>query len=447
MGRPGIAAIIALAALGGLAAPALAGASQPAEPAPTGTPAKAALAGAPLAAAALPAPGGRAFGASDLRSPALRLATALSPNPAIAGAESIHTLTVTNTGDQAADHVTVSDALDTNTVPGLLPAGCAIVDQIVTCGGPRLTILPGESVTYDIPVVTDPAVPDGTHLRARAEAAAGATTADTAQIIGQARTMADVELQKSAPARAHANGGSTYTITVTNHGPSRATDVTVRDPVAGDGTTITGRPPECPGGGPALACPLGTLEPHESKTFTVTLTPHAAGTIESCATVHTTAREQDTANNRSCASTTVAPGQGATPEPTSVVDMTMSPLMGRAQILATVPDVRRRGGRHDREPGANRRRAAQSERPRPAPGPATRDGAVPAPEHHRSPLPVTGVSYWIFGLGAAVLLSVGLLVRSVSRRDTSAEALAGTGGSALDRAGKRGAPGGAGSPR
>src|SRR5262249_25576460 len=150
---------------------------------------------------------------------------------------------------------------------------------------------------------------------------------------------------------------STYTLTVTNHGPSRATDVTVQDPGAGDRATISGRPPERPGGGPALDCPLGTLAPHESTALTVTFAPTPAGTIQSCATVRTAARERDTSNNRSCVSIAGAPGQSATPEPTSVADMT-TPLMGRAEILATASDVRRRARRHEREPGAAHREAA-----------------------------------------------------------------------------------------
>ncbi|SDH02903.1 DUF11 domain-containing protein [Nonomuraea jiangxiensis] len=414
MGRPGIAAIIALTTLGGWAAPTLAGTTTPAA-------GDRSFPGAAPRSLGLRGPG--------LQGPGLRVAGVLSPNPVIAGAESVHMVTVTNTGDQTVERVTVADTLDPNTVPGPLPAGCSTVDQTVTCGGPRLTIGPGESLTYHIPVVTDPALPDGTNLRARAEATTAGTTTDSAQIIGQTRTLADVELRKSAPARANANGGSTYTLTVTNHGPSRATDVTVRDPAAGDRATITGRPPECPGGGPALDCPLGTLEPHESRTFAVTITPHAAGTIESCATVHTAARERDTDNNRSCASTTVDAVQGAaTPEPTSVVDMTTTPLLGRAEILATPPDLRRRAGRHERERGAAHLEAAPPALPLPTPGTGTRGhDALPPPAHHHAPLPVTGLSFWIFGLGAAVLLSIGLLVRSFSRPGGTGGTLAGAG--------------------
>ncbi|GAA2828570.1 hypothetical protein GCM10020220_016800 [Nonomuraea rubra] len=43
---------------------------------------------------------------------------------------------------------------------------------------------------------------------------------------------------------------------------------------------------------------------------------------------------------------------------------------------------------------------------------------MPPPAHHTTPeLPLTGASVWMLGLGVAVLLAIGLLVRYFSRRD------------------------------
>ncbi|MGW0807388.1 hypothetical protein [Nonomuraea sp. NPDC002799] len=370
MGMPGMAMVIALTALGG---------GSGAEPFP------------------------------HVPGPSLRITTTAAPDPMIIGTEAVYTLTVTNTGDQDAADVSTTGTLDPNLDPGRLPAACALPEpRTVTCGGPGLTVPPGGSVTYDIPVTTDPALPDGTNITSRAQVSSPATPGDTTQLISRARTLADVEVVRTGSSTAQAGGAATYTLEVTNHGPSQASDVSVQDPAGGGQNVITDRPPECQGGGPALTCAVGALAPGGHRTFTFTVTPGVAGTFRDCATVDTAGRDQNAANNRSCTSTTI--------EPAPVIP-TADPSVAAAP--ATTP-----GGERGEEPSASPQAEALVEEPveepaaapgadEPEPVPAGDRAAIPQPES----LPTTGVSIWLLGLGVAVLLSIGLLGGYFSRLD------------------------------
>ncbi|MEV5891905.1 hypothetical protein [Nonomuraea fuscirosea] len=353
-----------------------------------------------------------------LRNAILRVTDVLTPDPLIAGATAVYALTVANTGDRDADDVLVTGLLDENLALGLLPADCSATGHTVVCGGSGLTIGPGRDITYEIPVTTSPTLPDGTNLTNRAYVTSPNATADEAQLIIRARSVADVEIVKHAPATAPTGGTVPYRLTVVNHGPSQAMDVTVRDHPGGDGATLAERPAECPASGPALTCPLGVLNPDERRTFTYTVVPGVAGLMESCATVHTGGREQNTADNRSCAGTTV---MGAPPS--------SDPALATGETTDGVAEEAAEQAADGTGDGAARSREHDDQEKAGQAGPEIGDGQgepkssaagveVPAPAHHRTQsLPLTGASLWMLGLGVAVLLAIGLLVRSFSRRD------------------------------
>jgi uncharacterized repeat protein (TIGR01451 family) len=373
-----------------------------------------ARAGRPGATAPEPAGRSRPGEEVSVGGPELRLAGSVSPDPMVVGGQSAYTVTVTNVGGRDAEGVTVSDTLDPATVPGPLPGDCSLTGRTITCGGPGLTIPAGESVTYEIPVMVDPSLPDGTDVTNRARVSASRAAGDATQVISRTRTMADVEIAMVGPPAVRAGDGITYRLTITNHGPSPATDVTVQDPADGDRTTVTGRPAECPGGGPAVTCPLGTLAPRESRTLAFTVTPDGAGPIDTCATVSTGSAEERTGNNRSCTSTAVKPVRTTQPEsPTPAADRT------EAAIIAHTPADRPTAGRkaatgvEPREPDLDSEEDAGPDVPQTVPA----GGAIPKPEPRPQALPMTGVSLWLLLLGVPVLLAIGLLVHHFSRRD------------------------------
>ncbi|MFC7588508.1 DUF11 domain-containing protein [Nonomuraea antimicrobica] len=285
-------------------------------------------------------------------------------------------------------------------------------DRGLACGGPGLTVPAGQSIAYEVPVTTDPALQDGLTLVSRAHVTASGTAGDQAELVTRARSAVDVELLMTAPPVVNSGEPITYTLTVVNHGPSRATDVTLRSPVAAGQAAITERPSECPSPGEALTCPVGALAPDERRTYTFGVTPEVTGVLENCATVTAAGREENPADNRSCADTQVraprppaaTPGATATPEPSPTPE--------------TTSGWDREGKAHG--PGQEvllPEQAPQQEqgRVRQAAGAAADDVPPPAPLRRLAPL--TGASLWMLCLGVAVLLAIGLLVRYLSGQD------------------------------
>jgi uncharacterized repeat protein (TIGR01451 family) len=254
---------------------------------------------------------GAARAAADPAS--LAMTASVSPSPLVVGEPAVYTMTVRNNGDAAASNVTTTLPFTPDnslTVDSPLPAGCTSSGQTVTCN--EATIPAGGSVTYQIPVTVLPGVSDGTNIALRALATADGVPGTGADVITPAFTRVDVEIGKTGPATVSPGGTITYTITVTNHGPSDASTVTWHDPTDGNQITITSYP--CGNTGLTVTCDLGTLAPGETRTFTITATVNPdlpAGTvIPDCAVVYTgTSPDTDADNNQSCVNTTVTTGQ------------------------------------------------------------------------------------------------------------------------------------------
>jgi uncharacterized repeat protein (TIGR01451 family) len=90
----------------------------------------------------------------------------------------------------------------------------------------------------------------------------------------------------------------TYTITVTNNGPTTATGVTLTDTLAGGLVLVSATPSQgsCAGAGP-INCPLGTLAGGASATVTVVASAAASGSYANTATVTATQPDLNTGNN------------------------------------------------------------------------------------------------------------------------------------------------------
>ena len=246
----------------------------------------------------------------------LAMTSSVSPSPLVVGGTAVYTVTVRNTGAGAATSVTSTISLAPDgavTIGSPLPAGCTSSGQTVTCT--EATIPAGGSVTYDIPVTLSPSLSDGTNISLQGLASAADAPSTNTQLIVAAFTKVDLEIEKTGPATVAPDGTITYTITVTNHGPSNAQSVTWHDPTDGNLVTITDYP--CGNTGLTVTCDLGTMAPGETRTFTLPVTVNPSvpeGTvISNCAVVYTGTMDTDTANNQSCTQTTV--GNGGTPGP------------------------------------------------------------------------------------------------------------------------------------
>ncbi len=127
---------------------------------------------------------------------------------------------------------------------------------------------------------------------------------------------ADLMVVKTGPAAANAGTNVTYSITLTNNGPSPALNVSLTDAVPANTTFVsesqtTGPVFSCTtpaaGGTGSVSCSLATMANGASATFSITvhINSGASGTISNTANAATTSTDSNLSNNSSTASTTV----------------------------------------------------------------------------------------------------------------------------------------------
>ena len=121
-------------------------------------------------------------------------------------------------------------------------------------------------------------------------------------------TATDLQVTKTASAASIQPGDNvTYTITVTNNGPSNATGVTVTDPIPTDLTYVSATPSagSCSYTAPTVTCSLGSLANGASATITLVATGSAVGLPVNVATVAASQVDCVPANNSSGVRVTV----------------------------------------------------------------------------------------------------------------------------------------------
>ena len=193
-----------------------------------------------------------------------------------------YTLKVTSAGPSRATGVVVTD-----TVPKGLriqaasaPRGtCTIAGQTVTCD--LGTLVAGDSVTIAVNVLATEA---GTYTNS-ASVTSQTPDPDPHDNLDDAPPVtvsarADLSITKTASAATASAGDTiTYEITVTNHGPDDADDVTVTDPLPADTTLVSARPSSgtCTDVAATLVCALGTVSDDATVKIQLQLTLGAGG--------------------------------------------------------------------------------------------------------------------------------------------------------------------------
>ncbi len=186
-----------------------------------------------------------------------------------------YTLTVWNLGPQPAASMLVTDTLPPDVTLAWADAACAVpAVGTVVCGEPLLDA--GQAVTFTLIVTVDAGVEPGTSLENAAVAGSlagdpdpsnNADTADTS-IVG----WTDLDLDKTGPEWITKGGLVTYTIVVTNYGPSTAQSVDVKDDLPAEIDLVSatvqrsGQDPALCGG---LVCQVGDMAVGEVITVTV----------------------------------------------------------------------------------------------------------------------------------------------------------------------------------
>ena len=246
-------------------------------------------------------------------------------DPVYAGDTYLYEIVITNTGPSDALNVVITDALPSYvSFVGGSPDGCAhsgtASGGVVTCTVG--TLAAGASRDYLINVRLDPTVITGTvgtntvRVATTTPIAAGSVLADTELTTDWAKTggLTDLVLSKSVtPASAIAGSGRiTYTVIVTNSGPSLATAVQVVDALprefrfvsAAVAGGVTGA--VCNSG---VTCDLLSLAVDQRVTITIVADVPAnviMGTYINTATVSSANFESNTANNTAGAATAVS---------------------------------------------------------------------------------------------------------------------------------------------
>ena len=221
----------------------------------------------------------------------LTVAKAVTPTPLVPGRTASYLITVTNSGPSDAQADVVTDPLPDGLSVG--PAGpsssqgsCQMVGRTASC--PLGVLSAGNRATITVPVVVDPgyASPSITNT-ATVSSPTPDTNPDPAGRTGSVTTdvtpLADLTLIKTGPISVLAGNGVSWTLTLTNAGPSVARDVVVTDPVP---TAVTGVAASATQGNCTLVanlvtCDIGILAAGDTARITLFVT----GTVDPATTV------------------------------------------------------------------------------------------------------------------------------------------------------------------
>src|SRR5207244_8749379 len=191
-------------------------------------------------------------------------------------------------------------------------SGCSrTAPNVVTCSFG--TLAAGASLTFSIGAHMHPAA-QGTIINT-AEVRSTQPLEDmnpannTATASTMVQRLADLAITKSGPVMATAGTDITYTVTVTNNGPSISSGGTLTDTLPA-GTTFAGASSGCSQTAPnVVTCTFGALAPGTSAAFSIGahIAPATQGAIVNTAVVMASAPAEDTnpANNTATAMTTV----------------------------------------------------------------------------------------------------------------------------------------------
>ena len=234
----------------------------------------------------------------------------------VPGTPITYTIAVTNAGPSHAGSFSITDQVPA-TITGVTTTcvitgtgGCgtnASSGNAVSFTNASLAPGAGNALTITISGTVSPAA-SGPLTNTATVAAAGATDTNPANdsatdTSSPGTSQADLGITKTGPASVLPGGSVTYTLTVSNAGPSDAPDVTVSDPTPG-GLTFVSNTGDCT---TPFPCTLAALPVGATRTITATFDVPSGYTspapIVNTATVSSPATDPDSANNSATLST------------------------------------------------------------------------------------------------------------------------------------------------
>jgi uncharacterized repeat protein (TIGR01451 family)/fimbrial isopeptide formation D2 family protein len=257
--------------------------------------------------------------------PAADLAIVKTADPTVAaGGQLTYELHVENLGPSVAHGVLVTDPLPAGTTfvsagENCEGAGGAVLCAPLPAGGNAGELAVGESVDFQVTVRVPLALagrPLTNTASVHGEEADPHTANDQSTVTTTVGPAADLEIVKTMGA-AQAGQSLTYTLAVTNHGPSASSAVTVHDtlPAAVSYSSSSANQGSCAAAGPAVTCQLGPLASGASAqvTITVAVAASATGTLRNVAGVEGPEPDPNPANNESAVEGPVGPPLATAP--------------------------------------------------------------------------------------------------------------------------------------
>jgi uncharacterized repeat protein (TIGR01451 family) len=245
------------------------------------------------------------------------------------------TLTVYNDGSGTAHGVKLSDTLPTNAglswsvaSQGAGWAGsCSIAAGVLSCGGANGVTVPAGTTqaasTFTVHITSPTTGATGGDCPTTGVVNNTGTVSTSNDGSGQSnastcvQAVVDLAITKSgSPAtQVLGSGNITWTMVVTNNGPSTATGVKVSDPMPAGNTFVSASSTQgtCTGGA-VLNCDIGTMATGATVTITLVTTPSASGTQTNTVVVSGSRPESNLANNTATATVEVTQ-QKLTPPP------------------------------------------------------------------------------------------------------------------------------------
>ncbi|UFN45121.1 DUF11 domain-containing protein [Nocardioides okcheonensis] len=241
----------------------------------------------------------------------------LAPTPPVPGRDVTYTLVVTNNGPSVARGVTLrddvsDDLVDVRVTSADAPDACAAGSgNVVSCSFGALPATgPGSSVVVTITGGLPEDYTGALDNTATVDSITDSTPANNSATVGAtAAPTADVSITKSLSPNPPVPGQPvTYTVLVTNAGPSVARDLMVEDDADDRLTGLTATAPCAVAAGNAVSCALGDLAPGASTTLLLSggLPAGFTGVLDNTATVDSPT-DTTPANNTASADGLAAP--------------------------------------------------------------------------------------------------------------------------------------------
>ena len=267
-----------------------------------------------------------------------------SPDPVVAGTNLTYTIVVSNSGPSDNVGYTVVDQLPPGTTFVSSSLACASFAGVVTCTSSGLAV--ATSVTYTVTVLVDGSVPDGAVITNTASIGTNATddpdtTDDSDTTTTDVIAIAYLRVVKTdSPDPAEPTTDLTYSIVVTNDGPSDNTGFTIEDQIPSDTTFVTATVGDCSEASGLVTCSSAGLPAGSSVTWTVVVNVDAGWSdsdviSNTVSLLGTNTTDPDASNDFALATTTVSaptmtlvktanPASGADVSPGQLIDFTVT---------------------------------------------------------------------------------------------------------------------------